>query len=305
MKKFPYIFLLLIIIMIGMASVAHAAGSYEPVTVEIPIGGTGEFQLKEAGTEDAAAVVKKALDGSGSLEVTLSDPGRYVYELFSEDEINTKRYNVIIDVLTNETAELSALVTLAARDGDRKVPVAYYPVAVIDPPISKKVEGAGAPDNEVFTFEFRAVSTSVESLQGVMPMPAGVEGQSMKLQVTGSGSVESGTIYLLEPGTYEYEFREIEGTVAGFRYDSSVYRVHVEVTEGDKCLETKTTVYKDGIETAAEQLEFINIYAVSESPQTGDPSRIILWSVIGGAAVLLLAAVIIYGIKSRKEYEAK
>ena len=257
-----------------MFGVTASAGYFSQLPIEIPVGGTGTFYLKEADAEDGDDLDVLQAQGSGSFQISLDEPGDYRYEIYSKDKVNSARYEVFVFVSTVEEVpgKLSAVLTINEKGSERKLPVAYYPIIVVDPPVSKRIAGDDAPKNEVFHFEFRAVSCTVPELKGRMPMPAGSKGQVKSLQVVGAGETEAGEIVLERAGTYIYEFVELNDGKADWHYDGSVYRVIFELTEGEKSFEVKKTVLKNDRSYSGKTVEFTNRYGEDNSVSTGDAS---------------------------------
>lgn len=253
---------------------AASAGYFSPVKFEIPVGGTGTFHLKAAGAADGDDIDVLQIEGSGSFQVTVDEPGDYAYEIYSKDAMNTARFEVFISVgaMEEEPETLSAAVSINEKGNERKILAAYYPILVVDPPVSKVIKGDMAPKDETFHFEFRAVSCTVPELKGNMPMPEGSQGQVKTLEVVGAGETEAGSFPLAYAGTYVYEFVEKAEDKVGWEYDKSVYRVIFEVSEGEKCLELKQTVLKDGKEYDGKTAEFTNSFDSKKTPKTGDES---------------------------------
>lgn len=300
--------LLCLLLVSGTVGTASAEGFYTPLNVEVPVGGTGTFFLKEEGAADDVFVCSGEITESGVMVLSFDEPGQYRYELFSTDEQNSMRYNVIIEVMTTEDDQLEAWVTITEVGQDRKIPVAYYPPAPIDPPIRKYVTGDNPPKTETFYVIFRGVSTTAAELDGRPPMPAGAEGQSKRLAIVGASTVEAGEIILPRAGQYVYEFVEETGSAAGYSYDKSVIRAVYDVTEGPTCLEVVETFYKDGQKIEAAGVNFVNRYTTpstgGKNPKTGDSEDLMLWLGLMGmsfAAAGVAAAITVR--KSRRDME--
>ncbi len=149
----------------------------------------------------------------------------------------------------------------------------YTPLApvTIDPPVKKVVKGS--PDEtETYTFQ-------LEAMDSAYPMPDEAEGESvMTIDIEGEGEEEFGVITFTEPGTYEYMITEVEGDNPDCEYDSSVYIVTAEVTEGPgRKLQVKRTYTKDGEEVDVAIFTFVNTYEdegePSKKPDTGDTNN--------------------------------
>ena len=213
--------ILAILLLAGSTVTAHAEFSYGTVEALIPVGGTGCFRLKLDGAEDEAYIEELNLSGSGSFKQSFNEPDDYHYEIFSPDEENTARYSVLIRVMSDENGVLQAYVVVTDKATGRKTPAALYPVTV-NPPIAKEIKGEKNYNAGVFTFLFRAVSTTAEGLEGNLPMPKDAEGQVKRITIVGAGQSEAGEIRFDRAGTYIYEFTEEQGNDRSFTYDKSV-----------------------------------------------------------------------------------
>ena len=267
-----------VLMALSMMAAAGAEGYYPTVEAEVPVGGTGTFYLKEAGASDDDPVASVTAEGTGVMTLRFVDPGNYAYELYSRDPVNKQRYDVMVTVVTAgaDGRELEPWVVICEKGSDRKLPAAYYPITIVNPPISKEMIGGGALGlRQTFVFEFRAVSCTVPELEGKMPMPPGSAGQRKIIQIVGPGEVEAGDMIMERAGTYVYEFTEHNMGAEDFYYDESVYTVIYEVTEGEHSLEAEMTVLKNRDEYSEEQIRFTNYYGKlpEHGPKTGDEFR--------------------------------
>ena len=279
--------LLLTLLLAGLAPTALAEGYYAPVEAKIPVGGTGTFHIREAGSTE----ILDTLDAEGTGEFTLSfvEPGNYAYEIWSEDEGNEFCYDVYVYVTTDVEKGTNALFTQLAiyeKGSDRKLPVAYYPIVMIDPPVSKRIIGDTPALESRFTFRFTAVSTTAAEYAGALPMPPESDGQSKTIEIVGAAEEEVGEIVFDRAGTYIYEVREVAGEDKSYTYDTTVYRLVVEIVEGETSLEDHQTMYKDGVAIDSTNFEFTNTYTQPLSPKTGDENNALLWTGVMAAALL-------------------
>lgn len=280
---------MLMLLLAALLPVGATAGYYVQTEAEIPVGGTGTFYIKNAGENDEDALDRLEAEGTGSFTLSFREPGTYIYEVFSEDESNPCRYEVYVYVTTDEENDPSTLHTQVAiyEEGcDRKLPAAYYPITFIDPPVRKRITGDTPPENFSFSFTFKAVSTTAEEYQGNLPMPEGADGQSMTIEVVGAAEEEIGVIVFDRAGTYVYEVREDKGSNGAYTYDKSVYRIEVDVVEGENTLETIRRIYKDGVEIEATSFEFTNRYTRPLTPKTGDENNVALYIMLMAATFL-------------------
>jgi len=281
--------LLAVMLLTGLACSAQADFAYEAVEATIPVGGTGTFKLASAEEPDTA-LDEITIEGSGAFSQSFDEPGDYEFVIYSEDAVNTARYDVLVRVLTDAEDVLEAHVVVAESDTGRKVPSALYPVKV-DPPIAKRLTGETPPSTETFEFRFRAVSTTAEGLEGNLPMPEGSNGQEKKITIVGAGETEAGEYYLEKAGVYVYEFVEVNTGKAGYTYDTSVYRVTFTVTETEEGFHVDQVMTKNGVETERFLAVFTNSYRTKTYPKTGDENSPVLWmAVLVGSFTCLAAA---------------
>ena len=246
-------------------------------------------------------------------EISFRNPGTYTYTITEVKgksgncDYDANTYQLIYTVTKGADGKLavSAVVTkngTAVSDMPRVILTNFYsnykPVTV-DPPVEKLVKGAKPAKDETYTFTFKAVSTTVTSLEGKMPMPEGVTTQSMTVTIIGEGQTEAGVITFTEPGTYVYEYTENKGTDKNCSYDGSVFHYVFEVSKGTDGLVVKETLTKDDKTTDAAKAVFTNTYR-SSSLRTGDESNIPLWFAIAACA-LLAAGVTIWILKKTKK----
>ena len=299
-------FLFCVLLVFCQISAACAEGYYIPAEAEIPVGGTGTFYLKEAGASDEDPIDTVQADGSGVMHVRFEDPGNYRYEIYSKDAWNSLRYDVLVTVVTGgpDGRELETWVVICEQGSDRKLPAAYYPITVVNPPVSKEMIGGGALGLRTkFLFEFRAVNCTVPELEGKMPMPEGSIGQTKILEIVGPGEVEAGDFLLERAGTYTYEFVERDTREKDFYYDNAVYTVIYDVTEGEKTLEAEMTILKNGAKYTDGKIQFTNYYGTlpDHGPKTGDsfvPTPYLIAIAVSAVAIL---AIVFFLLRDRRK----
>jgi pilin isopeptide linkage protein/LPXTG-motif cell wall-anchored protein len=157
------------------------------------------------------------------------------------------------------------------------------PVPVMsDPPVKKVVKGNPAT-LETFTFQMKALTEGA-------PMPEGAKDGVMTMNIVGSGEKEFGIAEITKAGTYEYEITEVNTKAANYTYDTTVYKLTVEVKEeadGTQVKLVKTETVTGGNGT----IVFTNTY--EEPPaKTGDTTVIVPYIVIGLASIALLLMIL-------------
>lgn len=152
--------------------------------------------------------------------------------------------------------------------------------------VEKQIDGDVASSAETFTFVLEA--------KGDAPMP-----EQNALAIIGEGKGSFPAIIYTCAGTYCYTIREADGNAVGYRYDSTVYEVTVQVTAniaGE--LTVSMWVSKEGKHRKEEVIRFTNQYSaptlppdnqtpeplptptdpsLDDAPKTGDTSHTILW----------------------------
>lgn len=133
----------------------------------------------------------------------------------------------------------------------------YVEPITADPPVvTKVVEGENAPETK-FAFVMKGLDGA--------PMPEGAVGDTMTIQINGSGEAEFGSIRFTMPGVYTYNIYETNGGEAGWTYDSAKYTIVFTVTEADgKLTVSQQTIERDG--EAVDKVQFTNSY--TEPPAT-------------------------------------
>ncbi len=147
--------------------------------------------------------------------------------------------------------------------------------------VKKQLVGKTPPEMETFYFTLEAVSTSVSSLKGNMPMPSGSRDQKKTVSLYGPGETSFGLMTFSQTGTYTYRVKEVIGNTKYFYYDESVYTVKYEVTQNGNALRAVRSITRNGKGESA--LTFINGY--STRPRTGDERNAALWGVLSGLAL--------------------
>lgn len=152
--------------------------------------------------------------------------------------------------------------------------------------VEKQIVGDAAPSSETFTFVLEAT--------GNAPLP-----EESTLSIIGNGKGSFPAIIYTYAGTYSYTIRETDGNAAGYRYDSTVYEVTVQVTENAVGkLTVSMWVSKEGEHRKEEVIRFTNQYSsptfppndqtpespptvteppLDDTPKTGDISHTVLW----------------------------
>lgn len=164
------------------------------------------------------------------------------------------------------------------------------PVPVtIDPPVKKVVKG-NPSKNETFTFQMKAVTEGA-------PMPEGAKDGVLTMNIVGSGEKEFGVAEITKAGTYVYEITEVNTKAENYKYDTTVYKMTVEVKEVADGTQVKL-VKTETVEGGNGQIVFTNTY--EEPPvKTGDTTIVVPYIVIGVSALILLLMLLFRTRKNR------
>ena len=178
------------------------------------------------------------------------------------------------------------------------------PESVVIPPVKKIV--SGSPKDAV-TFHFRLTGLANA------PMPEGSSNGQKHISVTGAGEGDFGQIKYNRVGTYHYTISEINGDMAGWTYDKTIYNLTVTVTQDNGRLVAEKAMTKADGSLAAGKAEFTNKYEKPPappkppaeptkppvqpngpfSPKTGDESDIWLWAIMMVVSAVALRALLL------------
>ena len=248
---------------------------------------------------------------TGSDIVTVTGTGSVNFGKIEYDTVGTYEYKIKelddgIAGYTYDTTEytLTVVVTLPNPVGDYVATATYSggssasraeftnifdipyesKAAIVAFEAFKKVEGDTPQQDGTFRFALKA--------EGKAPM-AGSEELLVK-EIKGAGVIDFGKIDYTEVGTYIYTITEQDLNEEGYVYDTSIYKVIVEVTLESKWDDyvAKVSYEKAGSEVA--EVVFTNTYKAKEvekpavAAATGDAN-----SMVTIVAVMTLAAVVI------------
>lgn len=179
-------------------------------------------------------------------------------------------------------------------------------------PVSLQIEvkteliGDDPPTAETFSFVLEAVDHA--------PMP-----ENNMITVSGEGRSFFPSINYTEPETYTYTIREINGGTEGYIYDDTIYDVTVQViTDNEGTLAVSQYVSERESEFKTEAVKFVNQYKDAsvkdpeestepdnaQTPKTGVNTNLVLWSVLGSAAFLILIGQFIFYRKNQNKKDS-
>lgn len=177
--------------------------------------------------------------------------------------------------------------------------------------VVKVVTGDRPATDATFTFQLEAVDEDA-------PMP-----ENDTITITGSGNAFFEEISYDTPDDYHYTIRELNGKLAGYTYDTSVFEVTVQVVcdeDDPNVLIANAYVSKNDGEDKYNQIRFVNQYRAPDPqgsnptptpaptqipasapkdggsglptlPQTGDLFNPVLWGLVCAAALVILIGV--------------
>lgn len=135
-------------------------------------------------------------------------------------------------------------------------------------------------------------------------MPAGAENGVYAMTVTGESTKNFPAIYYDTAGIYTYTISQEPGSNSKCTYDKTVYELTVYVTnaENSSKLEVAAVLHPDAQGDKLPEAEFVNEYETEsgpvpsvperpgDGPETGDNSNLLLYLVLSGISVSVLAA---------------
>ena len=210
------------------------------------VNGKKEVVLKKSGPVDFGVLKYSRPD---IYEYTLTKETDHIEGLTKDDTT----YNVYVMATHDGQANV---ILKNKKTGEKPAEILYIDVVIgepyDDPPVLKRVDG-NAPKAEEFSFKLK-------SLNEGQPMPEGAAGEEMIIKTLPEAETEFGRITFTKEGGYDYEISEIDTGLANYKYDTTVYKLHYEVTNKDGELSSKRTVTKDGEEVFVAVFSFTNGY---------------------------------------------
>ena len=145
-------------------------------------------------------------------------------------------------------------------------------------PVEIVLEGDRPVQPETFVIRMKALTQNA-------PMPEQAESQQVVMEIQGQGKKEFPSIKFTQPGIYQYEITQQQGSTKYYTYDPCVYNVTVYCTaDASKELEiTVVALEQGGAETKKESVRFLNRYELPKTPveqnkpvQTGDYAPVLI-----------------------------
>lgn len=213
-----------------------------------------------------------AMDGTITFPaITYTQPGTYYY-VVSENQVATtggitfddSKFIVTVTVTDNGAGKLTASGNVSSEAGisfvNHYTPAKTSGTVSGDKVLEGKVLGAGA-----YSFQLHSSNANWEDLGALgQPVTNGADG---KFQFP--------AIEYTTAGTYYYLVSEVDGgkTIDGVKYDDSIFRVQVTVTDDLKGQLHAQTVVFDQFDIPQAGVQFVNTYAV-----VGDASLVLTGS---------------------------
>ncbi|HJC09932.1 MAG TPA: hypothetical protein H9935_03840 [Candidatus Blautia merdigallinarum] len=137
-------------------------------------------------------------------------------------------------------------------------PVRYAPI------VEKKITGAYTPEDKTFTFTLTADPDNPKDGAELGTGPNGKE-----VTIEGDGSTSFQEITFTKKGTYHFTIQEKDGGEEGYKYDTNLWTVTVELiddqTDDNNKLKTRVSYSKNGENVPnADRAEFTNEYSITE-----------------------------------------
>ena len=283
----------------------NIVNKYVPTTELIDIGGEKTWDLSGQDITLPTSITVNLKDGNTIVRTVVVTPGqdgkwRYTFEglpKYRADGVTLIVYTVEEEPIPGFTYSVNGYNII-----NKYVP----PGASVTPLVKKTVTGNPA-NNAVFQFRLTALDGA--------PMPQGSSGGSKTISITGAGEANFGQIDFAAAGTYKYNISEIQESITGWVYDTTVYTLTVSVTLQGGVLSAASTLTKaDGAAAGSGKAEFTNNYnkpdepgpggpgepgkpgepGQPERPVTGDESNIWLWALLLIVSALALRFLALY-----------
>ena len=321
------VFVMMLIIMALTPIAAHAADN--PLTLEVnqvfttslaSADDTFTYRLRslESGNPMPAGSTAEGytfqIKGNNSVEIPsilYTQQGIYRYELYQVVATPATGYLYdgrvyTVEVYVESTSNVEVI--LVNEDLTKASSIDFVnactrvnnPVLMIDPPVMKTVSGTPSTDS---IFYFRLVAANP-----TQPMPAGSMAGVKTIQITGSGYGEFGTWNYDTVGIYFYTVSEVNTSIQGYTYDTTVYTITDTVTDDNGQL-VLSRVVTNNQNKPVTSMPFINTYTSAakpiDVPKTGDDSNIpfnILLLVLGGVLAVGSAQYLMMERKRQAEY---
>lgn len=203
--------------------------------------------------------------------------------------------------ITNILLSLTLAVLLCASLGLTAF-AADDPVSV-SVPVEVSLSGTLPDKAEDFTVEVEAADAS-------SPMPEGAENGVYSMTVTGAAKT-SFTISYDRVGVYEYTVSQVAGSTKDVKYDDTIYKLTVYVTnkEDYSGLEVSAVLYPNEETAKDPSAAFLNVYPTvvpSQSPtpttpKTGDDFNLSMYVALAAVSAIVIISLAITG--RRKNHE--
>jgi len=276
-----------------------AAGEFEFALYEAKLDAAGKI-VKD---DDSPETVKNAADGSFSFEkIEYAKAGTYYY-IIEEVAGNAGGvtydktvYYVTVTVTDNLDGTLSAAATFKTENASAEKVVfenKYAPTVSASVSIegTKKLEGRDLAAGE---FSFKLYEAKLDESGKIVRV-----GEAIKTVVNAkNGHIDFGELTFGEAGKVYFIIEEdMSANAEGITYDTTVYYVTVDVTDGGDGAFDADVKIESSKGTAADEIVFENVYEKIDNPPTGDGG---LWmycalALISGGLLLTLT------LKKKKE----
>jgi len=270
---------------------------------------TKQNQAAEAGKADVITFDELSFDQIGNFVYTVKEKAGQLGGI----KYDEKAYTVTVNVKDDNQGQLYTEILVDGRplQAEQKLEsvIAFQNTyetsdAMVQLVGRKTMEGRALQRNE-FTFELYQVTA--EGKQLIQSIKNG------SVERNPIGSIAFEMLYFNQPGTYQYEVKEVAGEADGVFYDQTVYMITVVVEDNGEGKLIHTVSY-EAEDAVADEIVFENRYEPEPEPQeeseqpdepktpedddvapgTGDTTSLFLWLIILAASGAGLAGATVY-----------
>lgn len=216
-----------------------------------------DFTLTAGTLEGDATVISPmpadAVNGSKTVRITKDTPnyresfgvmtfmkaGTYTYTVkevhgtLDGVTYDAKEYTVKVVVTKDpDTNALSAKLVFEDENATVQIILNTFKPVEAEPQVKKELQGREWQEGDSFSFKLTAgEATYADGKTGTSPLPAGADNGSVTITVTDALEHGFGKISFVKAGTYKYTVSEVEGTLPGITYDTTVSEITITVTK--------------------------------------------------------------------------
>lgn len=276
-------------------TVLHGSGTfaYELTAEDADAPKPDQASLSLTDTQDGSFTVSSSTPGTWyyALKIIKSSDSRYSYDV-SEYRVGVRFYN------DGGSLKTEVLAQAADPESDYKAQAAHFTISrrgssggggsrtvtpgtvTVEPAVVKAITGDTPETDTTFQFTITGKGSAASYMPAVSAgsSETGAVNGTKTVIINGAGSRKFGYITFDRAGTYEYTVKEVQGSSAGYTYDTSSYTIRYTVTGSGSSLTAAKAVLKEGSSDTvsdSETVTFTNTYKKPEENNrtgVGDPS---------------------------------